>query len=181
MLPDQYFLAIPALFASLFLGMIPTDLLCRLLLKEKYSEFTLYGNLSYGFDTWGLTKLLAIMVLVPSVTFSVLELDCYARFTDNQIITNRFWGFGETAHNYNQITRIKSVRYRKAPKGVTEYPYHVIHFSDGSIWSTRNNFYRADREPELSNEQEKEILAFVAEKCGKEIERYDLLNKDEDR
>ena len=68
-----------------------------------------------------------------------------------------------------------------APKGVTEYPYHVIHFSDGSIWTTRSNFYRADQELELTDEKEKEIFAFVAEKCGKEIERYDFLKKDEDQ
>jgi len=58
---------------------------------------------------------------------------------------------------------------------------HVVYFSDGSIWSTRNIVYRADQNLKLSAEKEKVIIAFVAEKCGKEIERYDFLNRDEDR
>ena len=109
-------------------------------------------------------------------------MDCYARFTDDQIITNRYWGLGEIAHNYNQITRIRFVRFIEAPSGkIVESPYYVVNFDDGSIWSTRNNFYRADQNLKLSDEKGREILAFVAEKCGKEIERYDFLNRGEDR
>jgi hypothetical protein len=61
------------------------------------------------------------------------------------------------------------------------WPYHVVHFSDGSSWSTINGLYEADQNPKLSYEKEREIFAFVAKKCGKEIERYDFLNKDEER
>jgi hypothetical protein len=67
------------------------------------------------------------------------------------------------------------------PLGFYLSPYYVVNFDDGSIWSTRNNFYRADQNLKLSDEKGREILAFVAEKCGKEIERYDFLKKDEDR
>jgi hypothetical protein len=181
MLPDQYFFMLPAIFVGILLGAVPTDLLYRLLLKEKYAEYTLYGNLKAGFDGWKVVKFLSALILIPSVIFTVLAMDCYARFTDDQIITNRYWGLGEIAHNYNQIARIKSVRFIEAPSGkVVENPYHVVHFNDGSIWSTRNTFYRADQELKLSAEKEKESLAFVAEKCGKEIERYDFLNGKED-
>jgi len=181
MLPDQYFFMLPALFVGILLGAGPTDLLYRLLLKEKYAEYTLYGNLKAGFDGWKVAKFLSVLILIPSLILTVLAMDCYARFTGDQIITNRYWGLGEIAHNYNQIARIKSVRFIEAPSGkIVERPYHVVHFNDDSIWSTRNTFYRADRELKPSAEKEKEIFAFVAEKCGKEIERYDFLNKDED-
>lgn len=60
-----------------------------------------------------------------------------------------------------------------------ESPYHVVYFSDGSIWSTRNGLYSADQNLKLSFEKEKEIFAFVAMKCGKEIERYDFLDNEE--
>ena len=108
-------------------------------------------------------------------------MDSYVRFTNDQIITNRFWGFGENIHNYSQVVRIKSVRFRETSNGIIESPHHVVYFSDGSIWSTRNIVYRADQNLKLSAEKEKVIIAFVAEKCGKEIERYDFLNRDEDR
>jgi hypothetical protein len=182
MLPDQYFFMLPALFAGILSGAIPTDLLYRLLLKKRYAEYALYGNLKAGFDGWKVVKFLAVLILIPSLIFSTLAMDCYARFTDDRIITNRYWGFGETTYNYNQITRIKSVRLIKAPNGnIVENPYHIVHFNNGEIWSTRNTFYRAAQEIKLSPEKEREILAFVAKNCGKEIERYDFLNKDEDR
>lgn len=157
------------------------DLLWRLLLKEKYVEFILYGNLANGFDTWKVTKVLAIVILIPSVIFNVLIMDSYVRFTNDQIISNRFWGFGETAHNYSQVVRIKSVRFRGTSDAAVENPYHVVYFNDGSIWSTSNYFYRADQNLKLSAEKEKVILTFVAEKCGKQIEQYDFLNMDEGR
>lgn len=181
MLPDQYFFALPALFVGILLGAIPTDLLYRLLLKEKYAEYSLYVSLKAGFDGWKVIKFLSALILVPSLIFTALAMDCYARFTDDRIVTNRFWGLGEIAHNYNQITRIKSVRFIKAPNGaIVENNYHVVHFNDGSIWSTKNLFYRAHQEIKLSDEKEKQIFAFVTMKWGKDIERYDFLNEEED-
>jgi len=136
--------------------------------------------MSFGLDSWKVFKFLSILALVPSLTFTILAMDCYARFTDDQIITNRYWGFGEITHNYSQITRIKSLRYIETFTGkIIESPHHVVHFNDGSTWSTWNTFYRADQELKLSVEKEREILAFVAVKCGKEIERYDFLNGEE--
>jgi MFS family permease len=189
MLPDHSVFLFPTVFLGLLLGGPPIDLLHRLILKEKYTEFILYGNLTlvYGNPTSVLgnfraSKVLAILILVPCAIFTVLTMDCYARFTDDQIITNRFWGFGETAHNYSQVTGIKFVRF-KAPPGNDggEAPYHVVHFNDGSIWSTKNVLYMADQKLKQSYEKEREIFAFVAEKCDKEIERYDFLNRDEVR
>src|SRR5215475_5394714 len=117
MLPAEAFFMLPAIFISPFLGAIPTDLLYRLLLRKNYAEFALYGSMSSGLDSWKVFKFLSILVLVPSMTFTVLAMDCYARFTDDQIITNRYWGLGEIAHNYNQITMIRFVRFIEAPSG----------------------------------------------------------------
>src|SRR5215475_12589373 len=181
MLPDEGFFMLPAIFIGPLLSAVPTDLLYRLLLRKNYSEFILYGNRHFGLDAWKALKFLSILILVPSTIFTVLAMDCYARFTNDQITMNRYWGFGETTHNYSQITRIKSVRFTETFIGkIVESPYHVVYFNDGSVWSTWNTFYRADQDLKLSVEKEKEILAFVAEKCGKEIERYDFLSKDED-
>ena len=169
---------LPAIFLAFVPGAIITDLLYRLLLRQNYTEFTHYGNMCSGIDSRKVFVFLSLLVLIPSMIFSILAIDCYARFTNDQIITNRYWGFGETTHNYSQITRIKSVRYIESLSGkIVERPYHVVHFNDGSIWSTQNSFYSSDQDHKLSDEKEQEILDYVATKCGKEIERYDLLNK----
>jgi hypothetical protein len=147
----QRLFLLPTVFIGLYLAIIPTDLLLRLRLKEKYAEYTLYGNLLYGFDTWKAIKNLAVVTLVPCAMFTIFAMDCYARFTDDQIITNRFLCFGETAHNYSQVTRIKSVRFSVAPgENGGESPYHAVHFSDGSSWSTASGLYEADQNPKLS-------------------------------
>jgi hypothetical protein len=178
----QRLFLLPTFFISLCLAIIPTDLLYRLRLKEKYAEYTLYGNLLYGYDTWKVTKVLVVVILIPCAIFTIFAMDCYARFTNDQIITNRFLGFGETAHYYSQVTRIKCVRV-KVSRGENgdEGPYYVVHFSDDSIWSTKSGLYSADQNLKLSYEKEKEIFAFVAMKCGKEIEQCDLLDNEKDR
>lgn len=182
MLPHEYIFGLPAFFSGIFLGAIPIDLIYRFLLKEKYAEATLYSNLKSGFDGMKVLKFLAVIILVPSVVFTCLAMDSYARFTDRQMITNRFWGLGETVHPYDQISRIKSVRLITAPNGnIVENPYHVIHFSDGSIWSTRGNVYRAAGPDQTSSsEKEKEIFNFVTAKAGKEVERFDFLDRQEE-
>ena len=177
----QRLFLLPAFFYALCFSAVPTESLYRLKLKEKYAEYILYGNLLYGYDTWKVAKILMLVTLTPCAIFTILAMDCYVRVTDDQIITNRFLGFGETAHNYSQVTRIKSVRFSVAPgDNGRKSPYHVVHFSDGSSWSTINGLYQADQNPKLSYEKEREIFAFVAKKCGKEIERYDFLKRDED-
>jgi hypothetical protein len=65
-------------------------------------------------------------------------------------------------------------------KNYAEFTLYGNMSFDGSIWSTWNTFYRAEHEFKLSVEKEREILAFIAQKCGKEIERYDFLSKGED-
>jgi hypothetical protein len=181
LLPDQYFFALPAMLVGILLSVFPVDLLFRLLLKKNYAEYVLYGNKMFGIDVSKVFKLMSILLVVPSMILTVLAMDCYAKFTDDQMITNRYWGIGEIAHNYSQITRIKSVRFFENLRGETiENPYHVVYFNDGSSWSTRNTFYRADQDLKLSDEKEKQILTFVAEKCGRQIERYDFLNGKED-
>jgi len=181
MLPDKAFFMLPALFLGIFAGGMLTDLLYRILLGKRYAEYTLYGNLKFGVDGWRVVKILALIIIIPSVLLTFLAMGCYARFTDDQIITNRFWGIGEESRFYKQISRIKSVQMIKAPNGnIVENPYHVLHFDDGSIWSTRNVFYRAGQDLNLSDQKEKEIIKFIAGKCNKEIETYDFLEKEDD-
>src|SRR5262245_33987944 len=87
MLPEEVFFMLPAIFIAPFLGAIPTDLLYRLLLRKNYAEFALYGSMSSGLDSRKVFKFLSILVLIPSLIFTVLAMDCYARFTGDQIIT----------------------------------------------------------------------------------------------
>jgi hypothetical protein len=181
MLPDKAFFMLPALFLGILAGGGLSDLLYRLLLGKRYAEYILYGNMKFGIDGWRVFKILALIIIIPSILLTSLAMGCYARFTDDQIITNRFWGIGEESRFYKRITRIKSVKYTHAPNGkVAENPYHVLHFDDGSIWSTRDAFYSADQDPKLSEQKEREIIKFIAGKCNKEIETYDFLEKEDD-
>jgi hypothetical protein len=180
MLPDEYFFALPALFIGILVGAIPTDLLYRLLLKERYAEYTLYGNLKTGFDGWRVVKFLALAIIIPSALLACLAMDCYARFTDDRMITNRFWGIGESARAYQQITRIRQVQSFKAPNGnIIERPFYVLHFNDGSIWSTKNQFYRFAEDSDLDQQQrEAELIIFIAGKIRKEVEVQEFSDED---
>jgi hypothetical protein len=69
---------------------------------------------------------------------------------------NRFFGFGEQRYKYEQIGELRRIRSFKAPNGnIVRRVHHEVEFSDGSIWSTRQNPF------ELSTELEKEIMEFI--------------------
>jgi hypothetical protein len=179
MLPDEYFFALPALFIGILVGAAPTDLLYRLLLKERYAEYTLYGNLKTGFDSWRVIKFLALTIIIPSALLTCLAMDCYAGFTDDRMITNRFWGIGENVRAYQQITRIRQVQSFKAPNGnIIERPFYVLHFNDGSTWSTKNQLYRFAEDSDLNQQKEAELIIFIAGKIGKEVEVQKFSDKD---
>lgn len=173
---DQALYALPACFLGLTTGVFVTTLLYRLLLGDKYADYILYGNLKIGIDGGKAIKLLILIIFLPSVAFVFLAFNCYIRFTDDRIVINRFLGLSEVSYPYDQITRVKSVRYKEASnEKIVESPYHVIHFSDGSICSTKNALVEAP-----SSENEKEIFNFVASKAGKEVERFDYLDREDD-
>lgn len=179
MLPGQYFFMIPAIFLGLAIGGLVTDLLYRFMLgAERYAEFNLYGQLKAGFDTRRVRNFLFAILIIPSSLVTYLAMDCYAKFTDDKMIINAFWGVGESTHAYSDITRIDSIARSKAPNGdIVERPHYLIHFNDGYVWSSKNILYRIDEDPRVNSEKEKEVIQFLANKSGKQIETHDLLTE----
>jgi hypothetical protein len=179
LLPDEAFFMLPAIFLGIFVGAIPTDLLYRALLQERYAEYTHYGNLRVGFDSWRVVRITALFLIPLLALLTCLGMDCYARFTDDKVITNRFWGIGETEHAYSQITSIRQIQSFKAPNGnIVERPYSALHFNDGSNWSTKNQYYRFSEDSNLNQQREAELILFITNKTGKQVEILELSDED---
>ena len=176
MLPPREFFLLPAFFVGVIAGILPLDIFYRFRLRARYAEFILYGNLKYGFDGWRVIRAASLVTMTLAAITIFLALDSYARFTEEQIITNGFWGIGEQVRSYQQITKLKSVRLFKAQSGnIVESPHHVIYFNDGSIWSTHGTFYQAHDDSPLAIQKEEEIFKFIADKSHKTIEHSDLV------
>ena len=179
LLPETAFFWLPALFLGIFGAVVPIDLLYRVLLRERYAEYTYYVNMKHGYDGWDAIKRMASFFIPLCAVFTILGVDCYARFTDDRMITNRFFGLGETIHSYQQITRIKQVQSYKAPNGnIVASPYYVVYFSDGSYWSTFNQLYKVTEDKDSKEQKEAELLIFIADKARKQIEIQKFSDKD---
>ena len=176
MLPDKYFFMLLATSLGLLVGVVATDLLYRFLLgADRYAEFNLYGQLQSGFDARRVRNFLFAIIGIPSILVTFLAIDCYAKFTDDKIIINAFWGVGERDRAYTDIARIDSISRVKVSNDIVERQHYLMHFNDGYVWSSRHFLYQIDGDPKVNSEKEKEVIQFLANKSGKQIETHDLL------
>lgn len=175
MLPDKYFFALPAASLGLLVAVVVIDFVFRFLLgADRYAEFYLYGELQSGFDARRVRNFLFAIIGIPSILVTFLAINCYAKFTDDKMTINAFWGVGESIHAYTNITRIESISSRsKAPNGnIVERQHYLIHFNDGYVWSTNNILYSFDEDTNVNSAKEKEVLEFIANKSGKQIASF---------
>jgi hypothetical protein len=171
LLPDGAFWALPALFLGMVSSVLPTTLLYKLLLRDRYEEYILCGNLRVGFDAWRVFRGLALVISLGCAALIVLGLDWYVRFTEEEIVINRLLRFDELRYPYSRVQRIRAASHFKAPVGtVREVTYFAIDFEDGERWTTR------DGPQDLSRHVGEKIIQFVAERSGKGIEKVRLID-----
>ena len=132
--------AMPALFITIFASAIPMHYsLLYLLGKERYSEYTEYGNQKFKVDSWKLLTYMSYVCIPVSVVFTVMAFNNYAYITNNKFVTNAFFSFSEKRYTFNEIKEIELVKSFEAPNGnIVRNPYYVIYFSDDNDY----NFHR---------------------------------------
>jgi hypothetical protein len=160
---DEMWMAV-AIFLGILSAALPMHWLYGRLLGDDYAEYTLYTNLKYRFDTWKAFRVIAYPMGMLCILFILLGLDCYIRITPQEIVVNRFLGFGATRYSYGQVRALEIAQLFRAPDGhVVPRPYIIIGFTDGFRLTTNGTILDEEFERDAA------ALRYVAHRSGKPI------------
>lgn len=161
--------ALPSIFLAFFLSAIPLHYLYLTLLgKQRYAEYTEYGNQKFGVNSWKLLRYMGYVLIPVCLAFTFLSLDAYARVTSSSFIVNRFFSVGEVEYTFNEIRAIELTKSFKAPNGnIVRKPYYSIEFVD----DTSYNFHKALHD--LNFSQQKEIIEYIGGITGRDVSVID--------
>ncbi len=126
--------ALPALFLAIFMSAVPLHYLYQTLLgRQRYGEYTKYGNQKFGVNSWALLRYMGYVLIPICLVFTFLSLDSYARVTNSSFIVNRFFSVGEAEYRFDEVEAIELTKSFKAPNGnIVRKPYYSIEFFDNT-------------------------------------------------
>lgn len=152
--------ALPAIFMSTFLATIPMHYLyLGLLGKQRYSEYSEYGNLKHSMDSWKVLRYMAFVCVPVCIAFSSLALDSYLRVTEDTFVANDLLSLGEREYNFDEIQSIELTKSFKAPNGnIVHRSYYAIEFKDGYVFEFDNSLSG------VGFEQQQEIISYITKK-----------------
>jgi hypothetical protein len=106
--------AFPAFLLPIFLATVLFHYFYLVFLGEqRYSEYTDYGNMKYGYDTWKVARYASIVFVPACMVFSAMSFDCYIKVTDNKFIVNDLLSYEERIYPFEKIRSIKLVKSHK--------------------------------------------------------------------
>jgi hypothetical protein len=170
-LPHEFMWFVPAGILSFALVGFPMTLVFRLLLKDRYEEYTLFTNLKHGFDGMKIFIPMAWVLGTVATVILFLMTDYFIAINDKGIVMNEFSTLSEKKYSYTEIESINYVKntISKDKLTVTPYPHYYIKFSDGDYWNTRTGL--------VDEMNQKDIVNYIAIKSKKKI---DTLSYDPD-
>jgi hypothetical protein len=161
--PERADLVIASFFSSLVVAMVPVDVVIRLWADRNLREYESYRRerlaRRQGLNTTKLLRLILFAFAIAGFGLSALEVDSYFGLTNQAIVINPTWGFGERRHRYDEVKVIWHVSHFKARSGklVTRTRF-LVEFSDGSIWTSEDDpGYR-----ETEREEAEAVIKFIS-------------------
>lgn len=166
--------AFPAMAAGMGSGAILADYVLKLLLKERYKDYSSYQNLKYKINTEALGKPFLSFLGIATFLIIFLLMNWYTIFMPGEVKVNRFWSLSEEKYQYKDITRIVTAPLMTAPNGsIVNRREYVIIFNNGKKWTTN----LAPRD--LTLEQKNEIAQFISKASQIPISEVKILEKNE--
>ena len=181
LLPEIYWYILPAIFGAMGISSLYYPSAIRKVLRgtgtngdNEYALYVRLQNLKSNYRTENLSRVLAGVLLAPSLGMTILFADNYTRVADDHIALNPFFSLGETRHGYRDIERIVTAPRLFAPNGNTvERRVYLIHFQGGDKWNS-DNAPGDHTDTELS-----QIATGVSEKSGVPVTEQEIFRRDE--
>jgi hypothetical protein len=118
----------------------------------EWEDYVAFINQYYRFDVFRVNKYFNRTLSLCVILLSILTLDWYTTFGDEEIKTNNFWGIGNRVYEYNNIVEIKDVKKRSNILGeLVDKPFCVMTFRDNYKWLS----------PLITPKQKDDILGLV--------------------
>jgi hypothetical protein len=138
---DPMFFVLPGIFLGLILAAAPVMGLLRLLLRDRFPEYVLYGNLLTGFDTVKIWLWLSVVVAIGSYGLAYAAAEVHLTVFSDRIELRHFGLNGPVAIPAAQV------------KAASVDANGVLHFkfSDGTSWSTSEDLSLLSPTPEQSH------------------------------
>jgi hypothetical protein len=157
--------SLPAGFLAIITSAIPVEWLYRALLRHRYRRFERFCNERAGFDAGRAMVWLAALVVAGSAVFFLAGVTSFARFTESGINIGRPLSLRSESYEY---ARVRAIEHRSTIQGPGDNkigrPHYVIHFDDGTSWSTLDGLLRVP-EPELDGR----MAQLVSDRTGRGI------------
>ena len=132
--------------------------------KEYYSYTSMKNRMVYP-----LWSIVLHFVVVPAGVAYLFLLACdnYVRATNDELVINRYWTFGEERYRYDEIT---SIQYRcdfiQRENQLQPVPNYRLTFVDGGEWESQGMFKEEGPYPVRKT---REFFGFVSQQSGKPI------------
>ncbi|HKQ49990.1 MAG TPA: hypothetical protein VJZ71_18085 [Phycisphaerae bacterium] len=169
--PILVFWFLPALFLGILASWPPVALGFRWLLGDRYKDLERYRDLRSGarFPRRFTVPFVAGTLLIVAALV-LWGLTTIAAFGMNTIRIQSAFGLRKHEFAYSEVTDVYSVAQIRALSGrIIDTPHFVVRFRDGLTWSTHDRVIRT-----LSN-QASDLIQFICERSGKEIQNVQLL------
>jgi hypothetical protein len=163
LLPGIYW-AVPALFLGIILAAIPIHFLYKVLLRDRYAEYTAYCNMRVGFDAWKILGWMAAAIGCLSAIAVAAGLNCYTQITDQAIRIRSPLALHDRTYSFEDVDAIASVAgFKKRDGEFIPKRHYAIRFKDGTLWTTNEGL----RDPDPAHDPE--MIEFIAHTSGKPI------------
>jgi hypothetical protein len=170
--PDREFWGVPAVFLGILFSGGLTHFTFKVLLGDRYDQYTLWTNLRHGFDGWKAFRLLAILMVFGSILLVAGGLLTWDEFHEDRLVMRRPWKWNAQTHLYSQVKAIAFVARSKAPNGnIGVSPHYAIRFDDGLTWETG-----VIKNPEDSK-RDIGIVTLITQRSGRPIQKLDFIDE----
>ena len=133
---ENAYWAIPSIFLSIISTPLPLDVISRIVLRSKYDDYMNCSSANFNYDEMKVIKIISYIVATLCLSFILLGIGYYTKFTEDGIYRNDYLSFSEVKYNYSDIDLIIKVLERKDSDGYYyKKPYYVITFKDGYVFS----------------------------------------------
>lgn len=165
---------VPAIFLGIFSSMGILEVVTRILLGRRYTEYSHWAQARLGqvrqrrisrrffFFAWFLGGLMAIWVL--------LAMNWYVRLTDDAIAIKPLFGLSEHVYPYNRIQQIVWTSHTWVKNQAIPREGLHLRFDDGKTWGTGQSFSLPE-----APEERKRLLELLSRKSGKPVTRAKLI------
>lgn len=162
--------ALPAIFFGMILSAVPVSLLLRLLLgRERYREFSRASRYQHGGDGQKMGAALVVIVGGAAVFLAAQLLGTYTAAYGDRLVVRTLWHLsGPQTFRFADVAEVLEVEQFTALNGRVQHrPHHVVRFTDGNEWRTRD--FGNGRDPDPF--EDGPMIRYIAQRSERPVQR----------